>query len=124
MSYSARRLVIVHAITVWLPLLGLPLLCEPVLAQSVSPVTRSSPQIRAIVLGQPEETPYVVVIPGSDFSLLHQVQQYAPLAFLSNSRLGSYIQAGAYTDRSPAEVLSRALQQQGWDARVVYMPIR
>jgi hypothetical protein len=107
-----------------LTLVSVPLVYHPTLAQTTPAASQPSSTAKSIILGQPQETPYVVVIPGSDLILLEQIQRYAPLAFLSNSRMGSYIQAGAYTDRSAAEVLNRALRQQGWDARVMYMLIR
>jgi cell division protein FtsN len=123
MSYPVIRLLSPWT-TFLLSVVASPLFRSPILAQTTPPTPQSNAPARAIILGQPQETPYVVVIPGSDFTMLEQIQKYAPLAFLSNSRMGSYIQAGAYTDRSAAEVLNRALRQQGWDARVVYMPVR
>jgi cell division protein FtsN len=89
-------------------------------AESVDPSTYSQP----IILGQPKETPYVVVIPAANLQMVEKVQQYAPRAFMTASRLGSYIQAGAFGDRPAAESLSYELRRQGLDARVVYLQIK
>lgn len=77
-----------------------------------------------IILGQPESAPYVVAIPGSREELLDRVQETVPQAFLTDSRRGRYVQAGAFPTRSEAEALSCQLRHQGFDARVVYFRVR
>jgi cell division protein FtsN len=77
-----------------------------------------------IILGQPESAPYVVAIPGSRDELLDRVQERVPQAFLTDSRRGRYVQAGAFSTRSEAEALSCQLRHQGFDARVVYFRVR
>ena len=77
-----------------------------------------------ITLGQLQETPFVVAIPGSREDRLDRVQETIPQAFLTDSRRGRYIQAGAFSTRSDAEVLSRQLRYRGFDARVVYFRVR
>lgn len=77
-----------------------------------------------ILLGQPDDSPYVVAIPARRDDLLEQVQDSIPTAFLTDSRRGQYIQVGAFPRRSLAEELSRDLRDQGFDARVVYFPVR
>jgi cell division septation protein DedD len=77
-----------------------------------------------ILLGQPDDSPYVVAIPARRDGLLEQVQDSIPTAFLTNSRRGQYIQVGAFPRRSLAEELSGDLRDQGFDARVVYFPVR
>lgn len=74
-----------------------------------------------IVLGQPENLPYVVIVPTSDSTLLVRVRQFAAHAFLTRSRWGFYIQAGAFGDRAAAERLNRQLRDQGFDVRVVFL---
>jgi cell division protein FtsN len=102
------------------------LVCKLSLAQVVVPAEPVDPSTysRPIILGQPKETPYVVVIPAANLQLVEKVQQYAPLAFMTASRLGSYIQAGAFADRPTAESLTYELRKQGLDARVVYLRIK
>ncbi len=85
--------------------------------------TESSPET-IIILGQPRETAYVVAIPGSREHLLDRVQDSVPQAFITDSRRGRYIQAGAFSSRSDAEALSCQLRHQGFDARVVYFRVR
>lgn len=85
------------------------------------PVSTSDAPI--IILGQPCNQPYIVVIPTRDPDLLDQVQVYAPAAFLTESRLGPYIQADSAPTRGIAEAWSRRLRRQGFDARVVYRPV-
>lgn len=77
-----------------------------------------------IILGQPAEAPYVVAVPGSRDELLDRVQAIVPQAFLTDSRRGRYVQAGAFPTRSQAEALSCQLRHQGLDARVVYFRVR
>lgn len=76
-----------------------------------------------IVLGQPQDLPYVVIIPTDDSRVLAWLQRRIPEAFLSASRLGRYIQAAAFSEREPAEELSQQLRSHGLDARVVYLRI-
>lgn len=77
-----------------------------------------------ILLGQPEDAPYVVVIPGGEEALLDRVQAYYPRAFLTDSRLGRYVQAGAFSTYSEAVELNDQLRAVGFDARVVYLRVR
>ncbi|MEB3211918.1 MAG: SPOR domain-containing protein [Leptolyngbyaceae bacterium] len=76
-----------------------------------------------VVLGQPSNAPFVVAIPGSREDRLEQLQELVPTAFLTDSRRGRYIQAGAFSSRSNAEALSSFLRHQGFDARVVYFRV-
>ncbi|MGA7935978.1 MAG: hypothetical protein WCA35_20665 [Kovacikia sp.] len=94
------------------------------LAQEVVPIKPGNPAMAdspVIMLGQPKETPFVVIIPTSDLELLEKVQQHAPLAFMTSSRLGPYIQAAAFADLPAAESLNDELRQQGLDSRVIYL---
>jgi cell division protein FtsN len=76
-----------------------------------------------ITLGQPCNHPYVVAIPRPDEALLDRVQTIVGAAFITESRLGFYVQAGASPRRRPAEQVSRQLRRAGFDARVIYRPI-
>lgn len=66
--------------------------------------------------------PYVVVVPGSDQSLLNRVRRFYPAARLARSRIGSYINAGSSAQRRDAEIVSSQLRRRGFDARVAYRP--
>ena len=63
---------------------------------------------------------YVVVVPIHNNDTLYKVQQYIPEAFPAKSRLGAYVNAGQFRDRSDAEKLSKTLRSRGLDARVEY----
>lgn len=63
---------------------------------------------------------YLVVIPKQDNSTLGRVRQLIPSAFLSSSRLGDYVQAGAYPTLEAANTQTALLRAQGLDARVTY----
>lgn len=61
---------------------------------------------------------YVVAIPSNDPETLAFVRRIAPGAFFADSRLGTFINAGAYTDRDPAETQADVLRAYGFDAQV------
>ncbi|QLE58091.1 peptidoglycan-binding protein [Nostoc sp. TCL26-01] len=63
---------------------------------------------------------YVVVVPINNPSTLNQVRRYVPNAFTDRGGLGSFVNAGAFGDRSTAERLSKMLRSNGLDARVQY----
>ncbi|HEY9799342.1 MAG TPA: peptidoglycan-binding protein [Leptolyngbyaceae cyanobacterium] len=63
---------------------------------------------------------YVVVVPVRNGSTLNQVRRYVPNAFTANSNLGTYINAGSFSDRASAERTSKMLRSNGLDARVQY----
>lgn len=75
-----------------------------------------------IVIGRTKETPHIVVVPAHSPSTLNLVRQCVPNAFLTNSRLGNYVHAGAFADYNWAASLSAMLRSRGLDARVVYFP--
>ncbi|MGI2905330.1 peptidoglycan-binding domain-containing protein [Tolypothrix sp. VBCCA 56010] len=72
------------------------------------------------VANRPNSNRYVVVVPISNNNTLNIVRQYVPNAFPAESRLGNYVNAGAFSDRTQAEQLSRDLRSRGLDARVDY----
>jgi peptidoglycan hydrolase-like protein with peptidoglycan-binding domain len=61
---------------------------------------------------------YVVVVPIRRADTLPRVRNYLPKAFAAKSRLGNYVNAGAFRDRSEAEQHSQYLRELGFDARV------
>lgn len=75
-----------------------------------------------VVVGRQPSARYVVVVPGRSRENLARVRRCIPDAFIAQSRLGSYIHAGAFLDRSAAETVSWLMRSQGLDARVVYFP--
>ncbi|MGJ5673340.1 MAG: peptidoglycan-binding protein [Nostochopsis sp.] len=64
---------------------------------------------------------YVVIVPIRDANTLDQVRQFVPQAFTMRSKLGEYVNAGAFRDRSEAEKRSSQLRDRGFDARVEYL---
>ena len=64
--------------------------------------------------------PYRVIVPISNNDTLSKVQQYIPSAVPEQSGLGDYVNAGAFSDRTQAENLSKKLRSFGLDARVKY----
>lgn len=72
------------------------------------------------VANRPNSNRYVVVVPISNNDTLNIVRQYVPNAFPAESRLGNYVNAGAFSSRTQAEQLSRDLRSRGLDARVDY----
>jgi peptidoglycan hydrolase-like protein with peptidoglycan-binding domain len=73
------------------------------------------------VANRPSNNRYVVVVPIYNNDTLNIVRQYVPNAFPAESRLGNYVNAGAFSDRTQAEQLSRDLRSRGLDARVDYL---
>ncbi|MEA5582406.1 hypothetical protein VB620_13780 [Nodularia harveyana UHCC-0300] len=93
------------------------------IANGSSEVTKranSFGQGNVIVIGRVVSHPYVVVIPQRSNTALETVKKYISDAFLAQHRLGPYIHAGGFAQRSEAECVSHFLRNQGLDARVVY----
>jgi peptidoglycan hydrolase-like protein with peptidoglycan-binding domain len=63
---------------------------------------------------------YVVVIPKKSGATLGQVRGIVSNAFEDSSKLGDFIQTGAFVSQAAAEQQSRQLQAYGLDARVAY----
>lgn len=63
---------------------------------------------------------YIVVVPMNSNDTLNRVRLYVPFAFPENSRLGNYVNAGEFGDRTAAERVSNMLRSNGLDARVQY----
>jgi peptidoglycan hydrolase-like protein with peptidoglycan-binding domain len=64
--------------------------------------------------------PYRVIVPISSNDTLSKVQQYIPSAITEQSNLGDYVNAGAFSDRTQAETLTKMLRSYGLDARVKF----
>ncbi|MEB3180592.1 MAG: peptidoglycan-binding protein [Nostocaceae cyanobacterium] len=64
---------------------------------------------------------YLVVVPVRNANTLYEVRRFVPDAFESESRLGSYVNAGAFRERANAENRSAVLRRNGLDARVHYV---
>lgn len=63
---------------------------------------------------------YVVVIPKKSGATLSQVRGIVANAFEDSSKMGSFIQTGAFVTQAAAEQQSKQLQAYGLDARVAY----
>lgn len=72
------------------------------------------------ISGRTNNHPYVVVIPVTDNNTLNRVKEFVPSAFEAQSRIGAYVNAGSYSDRSLAENVVNLLRTRGFDARVEY----
>ncbi|HEY9626844.1 MAG TPA: hypothetical protein V6C84_06045 [Coleofasciculaceae cyanobacterium] len=79
-------------------------------------------QATVITLGKIPDAPYVVAVLNQDDVTLDTVRQCVPDAFQTRSRIGSYIRAGAFPQRSTAEALSRYLRTLNLETRVIYLP--
>jgi peptidoglycan hydrolase-like protein with peptidoglycan-binding domain len=66
---------------------------------------------------------YVVIVPNESGDKLSQVRRSGFFeAFLTNSRLGDYVNVGVFNNRARAESRSQLLRSRGLDARVAYFP--
>ena len=72
------------------------------------------------VANRPQNNRFVVIVPIYNSDTLNIVRQYVPDAFPAESKLGSYVNAGAFSDRAEADKRSRELRSRGLDARVDY----
>jgi len=66
------------------------------------------------------EKRYVVVIPLRNRDIINQVLEYVPTARIDKSRLGDFVNAGEYNERSEAQRQSDLMRDRGFDARVDY----
>jgi peptidoglycan hydrolase-like protein with peptidoglycan-binding domain len=91
----------------------------------VAPQTRYLPPTNNVVPVTNGNTlvannPYRVIVPISNHDTLSKVQQYIPNAVTEQSNLGDYVNAGAFSDRTQAETLTKMLRSYGLDARVKF----
>ncbi len=63
---------------------------------------------------------YTIIIPTPDQPTLTRVQQVIPGAVERQSRLGNYVQVGAYATPEAADRQNQILRSRGLDARVVF----
>jgi hypothetical protein len=120
------------AASVWAIVSLSSMLSSPLFAQ-IPPSSAESPadpcvshnfqvQGEVIILGKIPDAPYVVVVPlRGDADILAAVQQCVEDSLQLRSRLGKYVQAGAFAERSAARQLTRHLRSLGLDARTVYL---
>ncbi|MGB3672209.1 MAG: hypothetical protein WA783_01320 [Phormidesmis sp.] len=73
-----------------------------------------------IVIGYQLERPYRVVMFSEDRETLDSVRACVLDAFVTRSRIGSYIQVASFDRRDDAETISRILRGSGYQARVIY----
>jgi hypothetical protein len=78
-------------------------------------------------IGRQPDQHYVVILPTNtksdqSKSQLRIIKDCTNDAFFADSHLGTYIQIGAFYRRVEAENLSKVLECQRIDARVVYFP--
>ena len=66
--------------------------------------------------------PFVVVVPGRSSSDLQAARQVVASAQIDDSRRGSFINAGGYSERSSAEEVADRLKDRSLPARVEYRP--
>jgi len=65
---------------------------------------------------------YVVVVPIENDRTLAEVQRTVPSAYADKNKLGRFVNAGVFSDRSIADHLSDKLRSRRFDARVVFSP--
>ena len=76
---------------------------------------------RIIFIGNQPNRPFQVVVTDSRRSTLLELRTCILDAFLTQTRLGRYIQVGSFTNRSEAEAIHRRLQRAGYPARVIHL---
>lgn len=89
------------------------------LGLNTSPIV-SSANDNSYVANSVTTNRYVVVVPIHNSDTLNRVRQYLPNSVVEKSGRGDYVNAGAFSDRAPAENLSKQLRSYGFDARVEY----
>lgn len=65
---------------------------------------------------------YTVVVPNQNNDTLSEVRRAGFDAFIADSKLGNYVNAGIFNNRALAESRSQRLRSRGFDARVAYSP--
>lgn len=69
---------------------------------------------------KPIEKRYVVLVPVTSRYTLDEIRRFVPDAFIRDTKLGKFVQAGEFRERSGAEKYSRYfLRDRGFDARVI-----
>lgn len=74
------------------------------------------------LIAKVQENRYVVVVPVRNENTLYEVRNVVPDAFIDESKLGRYVNAGAFPNRASAESRSYLLRSYRFDARVEYFP--
>jgi peptidoglycan hydrolase-like protein with peptidoglycan-binding domain len=65
---------------------------------------------------------YTVIVPNQDSDTLREVRRAVFDAFIADSKLGNYVNAGIFNNRARAESRSQLLRSRGLDARVAHSP--
>ncbi|MEL6326903.1 MAG: hypothetical protein AAFQ61_08370 [Cyanobacteria bacterium J06626_23] len=92
--------------------------CEVLLTSPQSLNTEQRDEV--IHIGALPWRPYLVILPGADAEQLTEVRACVPDAYLSQSRLGPFVQVGSFTTRAEAEVIHRQFQRVGYDTRLIH----
>jgi peptidoglycan hydrolase-like protein with peptidoglycan-binding domain len=74
---------------------------------------------KALEASKKSDSRYVVVIPVTSPYTLDEVRRFVADAFIRNSKLGRYVQAGEFQNPNGAEKYSQTFRDRGFDARVV-----
>jgi cell division protein FtsN len=107
----------------------LPLL-HPRSAQATPQSPVSEPIAPIIFIGHPPQNHYVILIPSPQDDLVRshlarirdKMSSTGQIPFVARNRLGHYIYAGSFTERSQAENTRQRLLNDEPRARVVYFP--
>jgi len=74
--------------------------------------------VGAVAASSPMGERYLVYVNNASALTLQQVRQVEPQAFIRNYNGQSVVQAGAFSNRSNADLMAATLQSQGFDAQV------
>ncbi|MGB3761480.1 MAG: peptidoglycan-binding protein [Rivularia sp. (in: cyanobacteria)] len=74
---------------------------------------------KALEASNKSDSRYVVLIPVTSPYTLDEVRRFVADAFIRNSKLGRYVQAGEFQSPNGAEKYSQTFRDRGFDARVV-----
>lgn len=105
------------------PVVVRPVVAPPIaIAPPIAPIYPPPvfPPIGDVGPGEVINLRYIVAIPSNDPQKLALARSIAPGAFITQSRLGNYINAGAFDDRDPAQTQADILRAYGLDAQVRY----
>lgn len=75
------------------------------------------------IFGQAESAYVVAVFEAEDDNLLQQIQRLYPEAARESSRLGNFINAGAFANRDRAAARVLELRGRGYNARLIYRDV-
>jgi hypothetical protein len=73
-----------------------------------------------IVIGAQPNRRYHIIVANGDDTVLAGIRTCVLDAFVSQSKLGPYIQVGSFDRRSEAEAIQRILRREGYRTRIIY----